>query len=73
MSAPESLSPSPLTSLGDHSFNKLIDNDFSTGKVTLKAKATSATEGQANFKGWLDVARKNAPNQEIKLQFPYNK
>lgn len=61
MSTPDSLSPAPLTSLGDFSYKKLIDDDFSVGKASLKAKASSSTQGSAAFKGWLDLARSNTP------------
>ena len=50
MSTPPSLSPSPLTSLGDYSYKSLIEDDFSTGKLSLKAKVASLSGGVANFK-----------------------
>jgi len=47
MSTPDSLAPSPLTSLGDHSHKKLIDDDYSTGKATIKAKSVASSAGFA--------------------------
>ena len=55
MSTPESLNPAPLTSLGDHSYKKVLEDDYSTGKVNLKFKANTANKGSANYKGWLEV------------------
>ncbi|CAD8210012.1 unnamed protein product [Paramecium octaurelia] len=70
MSTPESLNPAPLTSLGDHSFKKVLEDDYSTGKLNLKLKANTQNSGSANYKGWLDIAKMQSL-QETKLQFPY--
>ena len=53
MSTPISLSPSPLTSVGDHSYKSLLEDDFSTGKLSLKAKVASVNGGVANYKNAL--------------------
>ncbi|CAK85630.1 unnamed protein product (macronuclear) [Paramecium tetraurelia] len=72
MATPQSLSPAPLQSLGDFTAKKLIEDDFSTGKATLKVKASANGGGIANYKGTLDIAKSLAPGQETKFQFPYN-
>jgi len=56
MSVPPSLSPTPVTSLGNHSYSTLFDDDFSTGKLVLKTKAATAASGVANFKGTFDLS-----------------
>ncbi|CAD8092657.1 unnamed protein product [Paramecium sonneborni] len=71
MATPQSLSPSPLQSLGDFSVKKLVDDDFSTGKATLKVKAQANGGGSANYKGTLDINSSLAPGQETKFQMPY--
>lgn len=55
MSTPESLNPAPLTSLGDYSYKRVLEDDYSTGKLNLKFKASTSNGGTANYKGWLDV------------------
>ncbi|CAD8121262.1 unnamed protein product [Paramecium sonneborni] len=70
MSTPESLNPAPLTSLGDHSYKKVLEDDYSTGKLNLKLKATTQNSGSANYKGWLDVTKLQS-KQETKFQFLY--
>ncbi|CAD8210209.1 unnamed protein product [Paramecium pentaurelia] len=69
MSTPESLNPAPLTSLGDHSFKKVFEDDYSTGKLNLKLKANTQNSGSANYKGWLDITKMQS-KQETKFQFP---
>ncbi|CAK94437.1 unnamed protein product (macronuclear) [Paramecium tetraurelia] len=70
MSTPESLNPAPLTSLGDHSYKKVLEDDYSTGKLNLKFKGNTKNLGTANYKGWLDIAKQQS-KQETKFQFPY--
>ncbi|CAD8066689.1 unnamed protein product [Paramecium primaurelia] len=71
MTTPESLNPAPLTGLGDHSYKKVMEDDYSTGKLNLKFKGTTKNLGTANYKGWLDIS-KSQSKQETKFQFPYN-
>jgi hypothetical protein len=52
MSTPNSLNPAPLTGLGDYSYKKVLEDDYSTGKLNLKFKATTSALGTANYKGW---------------------
>lgn len=49
MSTPASLTPSPVVSLGTHSYS-LLDDDYGVNKLTFKAKATSSARGVFNFK-----------------------
>jgi hypothetical protein len=72
MSAPSSLSPSPVVSLGDHSYKHLFEDDFSVNKFVLKTKATSAAKGIINYKGTYDC-EKDSVGQEVKIQFPWRK
>ncbi|CAD8088932.1 unnamed protein product [Paramecium sonneborni] len=72
MATPQSLTPAPLQSLGDFSVKKLVEDDFSTGKATLKVKAQANGGGIANYKGILDINSSLAPGQETKFQMPYN-
>lgn len=58
MATPESLNPAPLTGLGDHSYKKVLEDDYSTGKLNLKFKGTTKSLGTANYKGWLDISNK---------------
>jgi len=44
MATPASLEPSPVVSLGSHSYG-LFEDDFDVNKYTLKAKAKTATGG----------------------------
>lgn len=48
---PLSLSPSPLSSLGDYSYKNLLEDDFETGKVSLRTDITSYTGGIASYRG----------------------
>ena len=57
MSTPVSLSPSPLTSIGEGSYRSLLEDDFSTGKVNLKTKVTSRTNGVVNYKGTYNLVK----------------
>ncbi|CAD8121946.1 unnamed protein product [Paramecium sonneborni] len=70
MATPESLNPAPLTSLGDHSYKKVLEDDYSTGKFNLKLKATTSNSGSANYKGWLDITKLQS-KQETKFQVSY--
>jgi len=72
MSAPSSLSPSPVVSLGDHSYKQLFEDDFSVNKFVLKTKATSSAKGIINYKGTYDC-EKDSVGQEVKIQFPWRK
>lgn len=51
MAVPHSLSPLPLTSLGDNSYTNLFENDYSVGNYSLKSKISSANGGVMKFKG----------------------
>ena len=42
MATPISLTPSPVTSLGTHSYSSLLEDDFSVNKFTLKTKVLSS-------------------------------
>lgn len=57
MSTPNSLNPAPLTGLGDYSYKKVLEDDYSTGKLNLKFKATTSALGTANYKGWQDLKK----------------
>lgn len=57
MNTPESLSPAPLTGLGDYSYKKVLEDDYSTGKLNLKFKGNTKAFGTANYKGWLDMSK----------------
>ncbi|CAD8198972.1 unnamed protein product [Paramecium octaurelia] len=70
MATPESLNPAPLTGLGDHSYKKVLEDDYSTGKLNLKFKGNTQNSGTANYKGWLDISKQQS-KQETKFQFPY--
>ncbi|CAD8156065.1 unnamed protein product [Paramecium octaurelia] len=72
MATPESLNPAPLTGLGDHSYKKVLEDDYSTGKLNLKFKGNTKNLGTANYKGWLDLSKQQS-KQETKFQFPYQK
>lgn len=41
MSTPNSLNPAPLSGLGDFSYKKILEDDYSTEKLNPKFKATS--------------------------------
>jgi hypothetical protein len=69
-STPASLSPCPLTSLGDHSFKTLLEDDYSVGKIGMKSKIVSKNGGTVNYKGTTGTESYKL-SQEIKLQFPY--
>ena len=56
MSTPISLQPSPVVSLGSHSYS-LLEDDFGVNKLTLKAKASSLTGGVFNFKIAHDIVK----------------
>ncbi|CAD8126774.1 unnamed protein product [Paramecium sonneborni] len=70
MATPESLNPAPLTGLGDYTYKKVLEDDYSTGKLNLKIKGNTKILGTANYKGWLDIDKKQS-KQETKFQFPY--
>ncbi|CAD8183675.1 unnamed protein product [Paramecium pentaurelia] len=70
MTTPESLNPAPLTGLGDYSYKKVLEDDYSTGKLNLKFKGNTKSSGIANYKGWLDMSKQQS-QQETKFQFPY--
>lgn len=70
MTTPISLSPSPVVSLGDHSYKALFDDDYGVNKLTFKAKCTSPSLGVFAFKGAYDYVKESI-TQEVKMQFPY--
>lgn len=72
MSTPLSLSPAPLTGLGDHSYKSVLEDDYSTGKLSLKAKVASVGGGVANYKISQTTALDNLA-QEVKVQFPWKR
>ena len=61
------MSPAPLHSLGDHSYKKLFEDDFSVHKATLKAKAATTNGGSLNYKGALALNKGYVPAQETKF------
>jgi len=58
MASAPSLKPSPVVSLGDHSYKTLFEDDFSTNKTNFKFKAVTAEKGTVNYKIAFDHAKK---------------
>lgn len=50
------LSPSPVTSLGSHSYS-VLEDDYGVNKLTFKAKAGTSTGGVFNFKLAQDIVK----------------
>ncbi len=50
MASAPSLRPSPVISLGDHSYKTLFEDDFTTNKSSIKVKAVTPAKGTFNYK-----------------------
>ena len=47
---PLSLANEPLNSWGDNTYRPLFEDDFSTGKLTFKSKASTSLNGVVKYK-----------------------